>query len=82
MTTSQYSTPVALTAAPAGFSIIRFLRALIARTQQRRREATQLAHLQSLDDHLLVDVGLTREKISGVIGDPHLVRWQRPPDLW
>jgi uncharacterized protein YjiS (DUF1127 family) len=82
MTTSQYPTSVAHAAAPAGFSIIRFLRDVISRTQRRRREAIQLAHLQSLDDYLLVDVGLSREKVSGFIDDPHLVRWQRPPDLW
>jgi uncharacterized protein YjiS (DUF1127 family) len=81
MTTSQYPTPVAHTAAPAGFPLIRFLRDLIARTRRRRREAIQLAHLQSLDDYLLADVGLTREKVSGFIDDPHLVRWQRP-NLW
>lgn len=82
MTTSQYRTHVAHAGALAGFPIIRFLRDLIARTRRRRREAIQLAHLQSLEDYLLVDVGLTREMVSGFIDDPHLVRWQRPPDLW
>ena len=82
MTASTHLTPASCPGVPAGLPIVRFLRDLIARTRRRRREAIQLAQLQSLDDHLLRDVGLTREKISGVIGDPHLVRWQRPPDLW
>jgi uncharacterized protein YjiS (DUF1127 family) len=82
MTTSHCSTPMVHPVAPAGFPIIRFLRDVIARTRRRRREAIQLAHLQSLDDYLLADIGLTRDRVSGIIGDPHVVRWQRPPDLW
>jgi uncharacterized protein YjiS (DUF1127 family) len=60
----------------------RFLRELILRLRRRRRNALAIAHLESLDDHLLADIGLTRDRVPPVIGDPHLVRWQRPPDLW
>jgi uncharacterized protein YjiS (DUF1127 family) len=81
MTTSHCSTPMVQPVALPRPRIFRGLRELIARARRRRREAIQLAHLQSLDDYLLADIGLTRDRVSGIIGDPYLVRWQRPPDL-
>ena len=82
MTTSQFSTPMAQPVAFPSPRIFRGLRELIARARRRRKTALAIAHLESLPDYLLADIGLSRDRVSPFIGDPHLVRWQRPPGLW
>lgn len=68
-------------AAPLRFSIVRTLREAIGRVRRRRREALAIGDLEALPDHLLADIGLSRDRVSGIIGDPHRFRWQGPPDL-
>jgi uncharacterized protein YjiS (DUF1127 family) len=81
MTNLPRSTALACSAALPRPSIILALREMIARVRRRRSEAIAIAHLKGLPDYLLADIGITRDRVSGVIGDPH-VRWQHPPDLW
>lgn len=75
-------TPLSHAAAFLRLRIIGHLREMIARVRRRRREAIAIAHLKGLPDYLLDDIGITRDRVTGIIGDPHLVQWQRPPDLW
>ncbi|MBL9058714.1 MAG: DUF1127 domain-containing protein [Mangrovicoccus sp.] len=81
MTASQRSSQAAHPAASLRFSIFRVLRDAIGRIRRRRRDAIAIGDLEALPDHLLADIGLSRDRDSGIIGDPHRVRWEGPPEL-
>jgi len=78
--TNQCTKTSAQPATPIGLPKVRGLRELFKWALRRWRNVAVIAHLKSLGDYLLADVGLTLDWVSAVIGGPSLTLWQHPTD--